>query len=581
MNQHDKAPKMPAWNSPDGLRIWRAGALPNSYGNEALEADKTMTSDKLAAIAAGGFNAIWIFCRLYELMESTIFPELNEPLRGERIASLRRVVTRAREHGLGVFLYFNEPAAVRKEHPFWVHHEHLRGVERWGRNALCTSVPDVQAFQREALASVFQRLTGVAGVILITGSEDHTHCWSKISRAQADQMSCPRCREREPAELVLDHIGLWSEVSREQREPFRILAWNWEWNLWYPDPPAAIIDHLPENVELLLDMEFGGSKPFAGRQIHIGEYALSYAGPCERLVQSRAIAGARQVHAKLQLNTTHELCTVPNLPVLATLHRKLVALGDQQLNGFMGCWTIGCALTLNTRAVQLFAEDPARYRDLDLFLDAVARREFGVSDSGPLRLAWEQFSEAFLGLPFEVPLLYSGPHNDAPARPLTLHVAGTRSGRSFMPDPIGDDLSGCLQSLTLDEVVKAYGRVSRDWEQGLEPYSVISGHPEYGVARMVAIQLHSLWNVWRFYREQQRILARDGLTPPCDLPPDPALLAIIRDELANAAQTLPLVEADSRLGFHEEYQGYKYDAPSIRSKLRQMAACLPSSGTQR
>ena len=584
------------WTDKNAPRIWRSGCA-GTGDDEALSDAAGCTDEVLARIADEGFTGVWLFCRLHDLMASTVFPELNQPRADERVAGIQAVVDRAARHGLGVYLYFNDPVGLDVDHPFWITHPDLKGVTKWHCYSLCTSTPEVQAFFRDAVASVLRRLPGAAGVILITACESLTHCWSKSNtRRGAPPPTCPRCVNREPADIVLELLEGWADARRRHAPSTRIIAWNWEWAYWYADPQAEIIGRLPAGVELMLDLEIGGTRQWLGRPNYIGEYSLSYVGPGQRFLASRALAASKGIptHAKIQINSSHELCTVPNLPVLANLHGKLVALAEHGIAGFLGTWTIGCDLTLNTFAVKLFLRDPHRFADRQAFLDELAREYFGAAETDRVVRAWTQFGEAFSCYPFSVQMLYRGPHNDAPARRLSLHYEGTPVGRSFAPDPPGDDLSPCLhaagvdqEAFTLYDVIEAYGRMCSAWDAALTDYEAGLAAPAPGTpeqvrhraeelrcAQMLSVQFRSTLNVFRFYREQQRVMRERGLTAPCDLPRDPALLAVMSEEQANAERALPLVEADRRLGFHQEYQGYKYDAAMIREKLARMASEL-------
>lgn len=579
------------WTDPESPRIWRCTGS-TLYTDELLDAPARHTDDVLARVADEGFTGVWFCCQLYDLMASAVWPELNRPRAGERVAALRTVIERGRKHGVGVYLYFNDPVGIDVDDPFWQRHPDLRGVTKWRQYSLCTSQPEVLTFLRDAVASVFARLHGVAGVFLITACEALTHCWSKsATRRGQPAPTCPRCRDREPADLVLEILQVWADVRRAQPDPFRLMAWNWEWAYWYEDPPARIAGRLPEGVELLLDMEIGATRPWNGRENYIGEYCLGYVGPSPRLVATHAAAPGVPAHAKIELNVTHEMCSVPNLPLIHNLHGKFRAMTDKGLAGFLGCWSMGTRLTLNTHALRLFLRDPVRFMDRDVFLDALAREYFGLAETGDAVAAWARFCEAFTHYPFSVQVLYFGPHNDAPARPLSLHYRGEPTGRSFKPDPMGDDLSRCCetagcdtQNFTLDEIVDGFERMCEHWDAGLVPYAAALADPahprradELRCARMIGIQLRSTWNAYRFFREQQRLIARDDLTPPCDLPPDDSLLAIMADEIANAERALPLVDADPRLGFHQDCGGYKYDPPLIRAKLATMRAGMPAT----
>jgi hypothetical protein len=570
------------WTDPSALRIWR------SVGGSA----ESYTDEVLAEIAAEGFTGIWLFCILRDLMANRVFPELNRAGAAERMAAIQALIDRAARHGIGVYLYFNDPVGVKKDDPFWETHAELKGVEKWGMWALCTSTPQVQAFFRDAVESVMNPLRNLGGVILITACEDLTHCWSKSAvRKGAPKPTCPRCVVREPADLILELIQTWADVRDAHPTPFRILAWNWEWSYYYPDPQAEIATRLPAGVELVLGYEMGGEKELFGRTIPVGEYALSYAGPGQQFVRTREAVRAlgTPVHAKIEINNTHELCSVPNIPVLATLHERYAAMTALETDGYMGCWSMGARFSLNTAAVRLFMADPARFMDETAYLDALARDYFGLTETADTIRAWRGFSEAYTHYPFAIQILYYGVHNDAPARPLSLHYAGTPTGRSWCPDERGDDLSHALgafhadlSTFTLDEVIEGYTAMRDGWEAALPAYEAALDAPatdlahrrhraeELSVARMLALQLRSIVNLYRFYREQQRVMREHNLTAPCTLPRDPALLAIMAEELENVRRALPLVDADLRLGWHQDVNNYQYNGALIREKMAAM-----------
>ena len=580
------------WTDPTATRIWRCPAE-GTTADDVLNSAAFYTDDVLARLAAEGFTGIWVFTLLYNLMHSRVFPELNRPGAAERQAALQELIDRARRHGIGVYLYLNDPVSVDIGDPFWQSHAELRGVEKWHSYALCTSTPEVQAFFRDALDSAFNPVRDLAGVILITACESLTHCWSKTVRRDGALPACPRCREREPAELVLELLHTWADVSRQHPTPFRILAWNWEWAYWYPHPQLPIVSRLPDGVELLLGYEMGGRRQWGDRVIPVGEYAFSFVGPGEQFILTRQAAAARgiPVHAKIELDATHELCSVPNVPVLRTIHARFAAMSRDGVAGFLGCWSMASKLTLNTHALRLFLRDPARFQDEQAFLDALARDYFGLTNTEPIISAWAAFSEAFTHYPFSVNLLYTGPHNDAPARRLSLRFEGKPTCASWRKGEPGDDLSHCVeaffsdgQSFTLDETIDGFTRLHADWAAALPDYAALaSGEPgsaeqrlhrqqELGCAQMIALQLRSIVNVFRFFREQQRVMRQHNLTAPCAIPPNEELLAIMADELANVRQALPLVDADPRLGYHQDIGGYKYNGEMIREKIAAMEA---------
>ncbi len=594
------------WTQPDAPRIFRS---PESDFNadEPLQAASVYTAESFGPLVEHGFNGIWLRGRLRDLMQSTMLPELNDPRRQERIDSLRAVIVRGRAAGIGVYLFFNDPLALPANDPFWRAHPDLAGEphHEWGGDdvvALCLSTPTVARFFEEAAASVLRDLPDLVGVILITASEYHSHCWSHYVRyglddgitvPSAQPLRCPRCARREPAELVAQIARGWRAAADAHAPACRVIAWNWSWSLWYRDPQREVLDALPPGVDVMADWERGGQRGWRGRTIAVDEYSLGYAGPSERFLGTHAAArqAGRPVLAKLQIGTTHEIATVPNLPLLTNLHQKLTGLHEHGIAGFMGAWNFGCSLTLNTYAIRHFLERSAEYLDRDCFLSSLAQTYLGVADPAAVIRAWEQFARAFEHYPFSIQLLYFSPLNDAPAHPLSFHYTGTPLGGSWVPHEFGDRLEDCLGPFTMGEVADAFADLGRGWQEGLAGYEQALGHLVLGAspaqrhhaaeelrcAQMIGLQFRSAANLFRFHQERQRLMADRGLVAPCDLPRTGALEDRMRDEILNAQAALPLVEADPRLGFHQEARVYMYEANLIRSKIAQIAHEL--SGT--
>ena len=587
------------WTAKTSPRIWRA---PESsfYGDEPLNALEVYTDSKLQQIAEHGFNSVWLRGRLYDLMKSSVFAELNRSHAQQRMANLLELINRAKRHGIEVYLFFNEPLALPADDSFWDNHAQVKGepcrqpeinVDTF---SLCTSTPQVKRFFQEAVEDVLHRLPGLGGVILITATEYHSHCWSHRARyslsdgivSQNDEpMQCPRCRGREPADVVLDLIQTWLNAASQIEPRPRVVAWNWSWSIWYPDPQGPIIEHLPEGVERLLDWERGGIKRMLGRDILIDEYSMGYAGPSPRCVQSLRLAQGKStpVLAKLQIGTTHEMATVPNLPLIHKLHDKLSGLYKENVAGVMATWNFGCSLTLNSFAVGLFCKKPKLSLDCQWFLRELAQTYFGSVDYSAVARAWLSFSAAFDHFPFSIKMLYFGPVNDAPAYPLTLEYRNAPMGPSWLAHDFGDCLDDCLGEFSLDEVTNAFGEMSKHWEKGLTGYceALSSTDPgtqdqirhrleELSCARMIACQLRCALEIFRFHRWRLGVIAAKHLQPPCKVPADKQAVAILKRQIENAKEAQTLTKADTRLGFHQEPQAQFYDPAKIQQAIAVM-----------
>ena len=596
-------------------RIWRSGAC-DFYGDEINQAETVYTSETLASIRDEGFDSIWLRGRLFDLMDSGVFPELNRPLADRRIRRLQELIQRGKECGVGVWLFFNEPLAVPASHPFWHDHQLVRGSSHWEvvddpfwiqgtpgvsdkepseMVALCVSASRGIEFFADAVQGVLQKLDGLAGVILITASEHHSHCWSHhavratgFSTQTPHELSCPRCRERGAAPVVIDIINTWRTASAKTPFPCRVLAWNWSWSKWYPDPQMEIVERLPQGVEFLVDWERGGSKTWMGRSIPIDEYSIGYIGPSERFLGARAGAAAVNihVHAKLQINTTHELATVPNLPLLPNLYAKWAGLQRESVAGIMGCWNFGCLPTLNTHAFRRFHEDPSRWTSSEDFQESVAGSYFGEADISSLMSAWRKFCASFDLYPFNFGIIYKSPINYAPAYPLDLAYRGQPMGPSHLRHQWGDLLEETLEGLPLEDVVRSFELMRVLWDQGMSDYRTgFAGgecspeqqrhrEDETSCAEMIGCHLASIANIYRFHAWRLAVMARLGLQAPCKIPPDEISRQIMRDEIRNTRPAIELVRKDRRLGFHQEAQAFYFDAALIEAKQKNLESAV-------
>lgn len=555
------------------FRIWRS-PYSNFSGSETLSALNIYTDDALGRIASNGFNAIWIRGVFKEIAKSGLFPELSGD-HESHAEHVNELILRAGRAGLKVFLYLQAPSSLPADDPFWEHYPDIRGAtyDFFGErtSAFCLSVPVVREYLVEASEALSRSLPGLGGVILITASELIQHCHSHLDNATgvgpALIQACSRCRDVRPAEHVIGIIETLQEGFKAAGHGLPLIAWNWSWNFYEPDPQEAIIRRLPKDVILMADFERGGSKQVLGRTCPIDEYSLSYAGPSKRFTESVSVARSRgvKVAAKIQVGTTHELATVPNLPVIGTIHDKVRALRRLRIKSLLGCWNFGNMLSANTAALTYFYEMkrlPPRATALRQF----ARHYFGECDVERTALAWLQFEKSLDHYPFSHAFIYGGPINYALSQPILPGLLDPRApGVSWEVQERGDDLSDTIGPFTYGEICQALDAMTQLWDTGVA--HLIEGlqdaensrraEEELNTARIIGHCFRSTWNLYRAW----------GIRKDWHADKFAQLKPILLDELSHIEQALPIVRADKRLGFHSECQAYLFSAASIEEKM--------------
>ena len=566
-------------------RIFRCGQS-DYYGDEILAADRAHTAERLKAIADAGFNGVWLHARLRELVPGKLFGRYVRRC-DDRLESLELLCARARRCGLNVWLYFTEPLGLDINDRFWKDHPDLRGhVNKVLRDrpvdaALCSSTEPVREFLHEGFHQLFKKVP-VAGAILITASEHISNCWSRVMRGPHSRSSsqhlwssacgCPRCGPRGPVDVVIEVISLISGGVKSAGKDAKVVAWDWSWNMYLPPPYRKLVDRLDRDVILMGDFERGGRAQRLGRKFEVEEYSLIHAGPSPRYRREvETFAAGRKMWAKLQINTTHELATVPSLPLVASLYRKFKYLTDAGVRGYMASWNFGCRPdTLNVFAVDRLSR--GRFdRDEEKWLRQLVKDYFQLRSSGQdVVRALYAFVRAVESYPIGGNcFLYFGPMNYALVYPLKMRFAGKPMERSWIRHEPGDRLEDTVGAYTLEQVAGLLGRLSSRWADAARLYEQAladaderqRAQQEAAVAKVAAAAFRSAWNIYRWYltrrRKQGQRLSRDETQ-------------IIADEIENLHGALPYVRADDRIGFHDEAQCYMFDATAIEQKLKEM-----------
>src|SRR5690606_38086720 len=101
--------------------------------------------------------------------------------------------------------------------------------------------------------------------------------------------------------------------------------------------------------------------------------------------------------AKIQVNNTWELSSVPALPVMDLVGAHARNLAAAGVDGTMFSWTLGGYPSLNMELVSTIATTPDR--ELETVIQELAERHFGQAAAPHVRSAWKKFSTAFEQFP--------------------------------------------------------------------------------------------------------------------------------------------------------------------------------------
>lgn len=518
------------------------------YGDPLMDPQIDMYPEGLLQrLAEVGVDGIWLYGVLRELAPGgQAFPEFGMD-HETRQANLRTLVTRARRHGMGVYLYINEPRAMTAD--FFKNRPEMRGVG----DGMCTSHPAVRRWMSDALAHLFAHVPDLAGVFTITASENQTNCaWS----GRWDL--CPRCKSRSGAEILAEVNAAIEEGVHRGSPSAKVIAWDWGWEL--VKDPLEVIRRLPQSTWLMSVSEW--SKPICrgGVNTEVGEYSLSAVGPGPRALRHWELARQRGLKtiAKVQLNTSWELASLPYLPVMDLVAQHCAGLAATRIDGMMLTWSLGGYPSANLEIAHQFSRNPDA--TIDGVLDAMAREHFGPDGAPHARKAWSSFSRAFQEYPYSGAVLYNSPAQLGPANLLYATRTGWKATMVGFPY---DDLPAWCPPYPPEVFAAQFQKVAAGWQIGLSELRLAvekstaaqrtTAQEEYDYAQAACLYFRSIANQVRF------ILARDAiaaapLSPEARQQKIDTIARIVQDEIAVARSLYSLTKAHSCIGFEAASQ---------------------------
>jgi hypothetical protein len=537
------------------------------YGDPLLEKEADpYPAGYLARMAHTGVDGVWLQAILYKLAPFAWDGKQSEHYE-KRLENLRKLVARAKKHGIGLYLYMNEPRAMPLS--FFDKHPELKGVVEGDHATLCTSVPEVRDYIRDSVESICGAVPDLAGLFTITASENLTNCWSHGRGAE-----CPRCGKRPAAEVIAEVNGLIQEGIRRAGSRAQLIAWDWGWSdAWARDAIAK----LPKESALMSVSEWSIPIKRGGVDSVVGEYSVSTVGPGPRATAHWEAAKKHGLKtlAKIQAANSWELSTVPYIPAVANSARHAARLLNANVDGLMLGWTLGGYPSPNLEVVaEIGAMGPSTGDStVDAALQRVALRRFGDKLAPVAVQAWKEISGSFQEYPYHISVVYHSPAQLGPAAPLWEAPTGYRATMvgfpyddldlwrgPFPPETFAVQLDKCADGF-MNAVTRA-----RSSKAGLNVVGA-SGEAfdaEMNIAEACAIHFRSMANQARFVVERRSLAMAKSANEV--MPRIAELERILNSEISLAKRLFQIQSADSRIGFEASNQ-YAYVPLDLAEKV--------------
>ncbi|GAA3116806.1 hypothetical protein JOF29_006126 [Kribbella aluminosa] len=385
------------------------------------------------------------------------------------------------------------------------------------------------------------------------------------------------------------------DACRRYNAEAEVIFWTYNWG-WAPEEDRLrLVESLPKDVVLQATFEMFEPVEHDGVRSVCVDYTASFVGPGRYFASEAAAANRRGMPLYSMVNTgglTWDLGVVPYQPIPQRWSERhsavLAAKRDWGLTGLMenhhyGWWP---SFVSELAKWAYWAPSP----DPEDLLAAIASRDFGAAAEDALA-GWRLWSEA-AGDHVPSDGDQYGPLRIGPAYPLTLF---SRPALPVSDDAMFGDLivqipyepdhhntvPATANARRIRAEITALERMIGRWDAGVSCVDrAAAAAPAYrqeaaaelaGLGRFIGCCLRTALHTKQWWLLKAQLLVTADTAAAEALVA--ALCAVGEAEVANAEAAIPLVEADSRLGWEPSME-YIGDADHIRWKLAHLRHAL-------
>lgn len=524
------------------------------------------TDGLLQRISHSGFNALWVWLNTEEAtVDSQVYPELDDSQAAARLERLEDLARRARRYGIDVYIYLATGYNHHISESFFKRHPDARGYG-WGP-PLCTSSPNVRRYYAETVKTIFHRAPDLRGMEVIYDSEGFWYC----GNSERTRLECPRCRHFTQQQLAAQLLTTLDDAMHAAGGADKqLIAWNYnvksQWVL-------KLIPLLPQDIIIQADFDKGMIAEKDGIRNETEDYNISNVGPPQLFVDEYRVARDHglQVMAKTEHAVSQEFIFVPYIPCLGQQYARIAKMRDYELTGWFGNWNhYGYTPSAPAQLINRMSFDPAPEEEQAL-------RQIAINHVGPaaaplLVRAWEDYSQGIRDFPYSDPVARTpGPIQKGISQPLFLDssIGSFGQWRSWQNNlnwtrPWGTPMT--QKYLTKLEQMYGAGNAELKKAEDIAPAGDRESiEDEWRVGRTIQGSVASVLHLIEWLEARDRFLAAtsDAERQKCA----GQLARIALAERANAEAVLPLLDADSRLGYAAVGDGGLFTPALVRWKM--------------
>lgn len=544
------------------------------WGDELSDDIDYYPEEYLNRLMHDGANGVWIYTRFSDLVPSSIISEYGKDCE-KRIAKLNRTIEKCAKYGIGVYVFAIEPVALTPEQ--YKKYPQLAGTVYDIKNpdgttekaaTFCTNSEEGKKFLYEVGVRLSEAAPRLAGFISITMGERATSCASTPGKI----CNCPVCSQKKLGHVLSDTVKALCSGFKAKNPDFQVISWSYGHREWNFEEVRDYVETAPSEALLMQNFEEMGYEEQLGKMRQCVDYWLSYIGPSElfRITAEKAMETNKHMYAKMQVCCSHEIATVPYVPVPGILYKKYAAARELNVEGVMQCWYFGNYPSLMSKAAGelAFVE---KFDDEEGFLRNMAGIYWGKSKAEKVSIAWKEFEKGYVQYPMNIMYSYYGPMHDSVIWKLSLKPRNFSLPRTWLTldTPDGDRIGECmLNGHTIEEVLTLVNNINNHWHKGTMLLSELKSDcddekEQVSISRAIDILFESAHHILEFYYLREKLGLEEG--NPNEI------LARLRElvyaEIENSRLMIPMCQEDARLGYHSEGEGFKFFPEKLEDRI--------------
>jgi hypothetical protein len=523
-------------------------------------------------MAHAGLDAVLVFTKGSDLT-STGYMDFND------------LIDRAAKYGIDVYLY-----------------SYLKSLKH-------PSEKDAAEYYDHTYGKLFASCPRAKGVILVGEScefpsKDTVNTTGQLRNTQGDGI---RPAKPSPGWWPCFDYPEWLDMIKQSVRKYSpaadIVFWTYNWGFAPEKDRLALIDSLPTDIKLLVTFEMFEPRRTGNAVKPVMDYSITFPGPGKYFSSEAAAAKRRNIQLYAMSNTggmTWDFGTVPYIPVPQQWTKRhdalLQAHEDWGLCGLMESHHFGFTPSIVSELAKWRYWSPAV--DAVEIIKKTAVRDFGENGASYAVKAWQSWSDAMNDMPVANEDQW-GPLRIGASFPFIFHPDITRTFQSqkiTVPSAEYARFGGRIVktfyhpfeneqqspgAIRFPVEIKALEKAMAKWQDGIDDLSkALAATPlkkQPQAQKMLGLGKYILSCLITTRHCKQWWLLNHKLIGESNIPAALRLLDKIEDllksEIANTEKTIPLVEADSRLGWEPSME-YMTDRKHLEWKIRHSKCVL-------